>query len=76
MGGTDAHMCAVAASTKEEVRRAFLAYLRGDDSWRTAREWRPLPPAGKGGCLTVLLLAAGAGAAVTAVAAATGPATA
>lgn len=53
---TDEHICAVANCTREAVRQAFLAFLRGDESWRTSREWKPLAQ-GKG-CLGIVLVGA------------------
>lgn len=36
------HYESVGVVTLLQVKGAFLAYLRGDQSWRTSREWRPL----------------------------------
>lgn len=59
---TDEHICAAADCTREEVRRAFLAFLRSDESWRASREWKPLAQ-GKG-CLGMVLICTVLGAAL------------
>ncbi len=42
--------------TKEQVRAAFLSYLRGDSSWRSAHQWEPLKSSG---CMSIIILAIG-----------------
>lgn len=39
---TGVHIQSVGEYTKEEIRNAFLAFLRGDESWREGFEWQPL----------------------------------
>jgi hypothetical protein len=41
--------------SKQQVREAFLQYLRGDAKWRTSRKWTQIKT--KSGCMTVLLIA-------------------
>jgi hypothetical protein len=51
--------------TREEVREAFLQFLRGDPRWRTSREWAPTPkPPAVPGCGSAVLLVLALGAAV------------
>ncbi len=58
-GRSGGHFVAQGEFSKEEVRTAFLQYLRGDESWRAGNDWRPLEEvetegAGRGGCATVI----------------------
>jgi hypothetical protein len=39
--------------TKQQVREAFLQFLRGDTAWRTSRQWKAQSRAG---CLAVILV--------------------
>jgi hypothetical protein len=56
---TEVQIQAQVELTKEQVRQAFLQYLRGGSEWHSAHQWEPLQE--KSGCLSVLLVAAAFG---------------
>lgn len=41
-GDGDHHFQCTQDLSKEDVRSAFMKYLRGDTSWKTGFEWKPL----------------------------------
>lgn len=55
---TEEHICAVSKLTKEQTRAAFLAFLHGDDTWRTQHQWQPLQATQRNaGCTSMFALA-------------------
>jgi hypothetical protein len=51
---TQEHVRAQGELTKEQVRAAFLEYLRGSSAWRSGWQWEPVRSSG---CLSVLIVA-------------------
>lgn len=43
--------------SKKQVRVAFLAFVRGDESWRTTHTWKPLERS-RAGCFSAIVLLA------------------
>lgn len=52
--GASKNYQAVEEFTKEQVRVAFLEYLRGDPGWRSRQDWKPVKSSG---CLPTIVFA-------------------
>jgi hypothetical protein len=55
-GATDEHFACPDQLTLEQVTSAFLAYARGDESWRTTFRWQKENVKDRSGCLGLLAL--------------------